>query len=392
MKKFKIIQFILLLGSILYFPFTTASAQNWTPTTTPGAQWQTVAGSADGRKLFAGALGYTFCVSTNSGTAWSTNTQPQVGSFGSWSAITCSADGTKLAAINFDTYWISADSGATWVSNSVAGVSFFSSVAMSADGTRLVIADGKNFTSGVLYVSTDSGATLTPAIVPTASWTGVASSADGTRFYATAQNFPYGQIYASTNSGLTWAPTGASTNDGYLSIASSADGSHLVASGFNGIYTSTNFGGAWTSNNVPIGPWLSVASSADGTRLLASSQTSIYTSTNSGASWVSNDVPKAIWTTVASSADGGLLTAVPEGNAIYISSSIPSPKLGLTGSPANLTLSWIVPSTNFIVQQSADLTSWTDLSVTPALNFTNLQNQVCVTPATSAVFYRLKTP
>ena len=112
--------------------------------------------------------------------------------------------------------------------------------------------------SGLIYVSTNSGVTLTQAAVPTNSWTGVASSAHGTRFYATAQNYSTGQIYASTNSGLTWIPTAAPTNDSYWAIASSADGSHLIAAGFIGLYTSTNFGCTWVSNNVDTGSlWIS---------------------------------------------------------------------------------------------------------------------------------------
>jgi len=57
-----------------------------------------------------------------------------------------------------------------------------------------------------------------------------------------------------------------------------------------------------------------------------------------------------------------------------------------------VTLAWTVPSTNFGLQQSADLTSWADVTNPPVLNLTNLQNQVTLAPSNSSRFYRLKTP
>jgi len=283
MKKSQIILFIALLGSALCVPVAPASAQTWTPTATPSAQWQTVAASADGHKLFAGGLGGVFYFSTNSGSTWNTSTEPQWGSqFGSWNCIASSADGTKLAAINFTAYWISTNSGATWISINVPGFSFFSSVAMSADGTRLVLSDGLiNASPGLIYTSTNSGVTLTPNLVPTNDWTNVASSADGTKLVAVSQNFyqDFGLIYASTNSGQSWAVLpGAPTNNLWSAVASSADGGRLIAASqvsYNpslwrgGVYTSTDFGATWTSNSIIPAQWASVASSADGTRLVA---------------------------------------------------------------------------------------------------------------------------
>jgi hypothetical protein len=51
-----------------------------------------------------------------------------------------------------------------------------------------------------------------------------------------------------------------------------------------------------------------------------------------------------------------------------------------------------LPSTNFVLQQSSDLASWTDMTDTPALNLTNLQNEVVLSPTNGSGFYRLKTP
>ena len=76
-------------------------------------------------------------------------------------------------------------------------------------------------------------------------------------------------------------------------------------------------------------------------------------------------------------------------SAIYTSYSTPAPLLNIVPSDANLALSWIIPSTNFILQQSPDLSSWTDVTNAPTLNLTTLQNVVTLSPTNSSGFYRL---
>ena len=69
----------------------------------------------------------------------------------------------------------------------------------------------------------------------------VASSADGTKLVAVVGN---DYIYTSTDSGAHWTQAGMSNN--WTSVASSTDGSKLVAlTSAGGIYTSTNFGVTW---------------------------------------------------------------------------------------------------------------------------------------------------
>ena len=146
-----------------------------------------------------------------------------------------------------------------------------------------------------------------------------------------------------------------------------------------------------------------MASSADGSKLVAAIwggstpsvfSTYIYTSTNSGATWQTNDAPNVTWTAVASSADGNKLVAVVEyvGGGVYTLQTKPSPQLSLAPKNTNVALSWLIPSTNFVLQQSSDLTSWADVTNAPALNLTNLQNQVTVSVSNACSFYRLKTP
>ena len=61
---------------------------------------------------------------------------------------------------------------------------------------------------------------------------------------------------------------------------------------------------------------------------------------------------------------------------------------------SHIVLSWIVPSTYFVLQQCPDLdtTNWLDVTNTPILNFNNLLDEVFLPPPDSDVFYRLRTP
>jgi hypothetical protein len=402
--------------------FTTVDltlAQTWTPASTPSALWEGVASSADGNKLIAGGFGLIYAISTNSGSTWITNTQPQKGSgYASWHLLASSADGSKLAGITPTTIWVSTNSGLTWLSNSVPGASFLGCVTFSADGTKLLAAVGEanngESITGPIYISTNLGATMTPTTAPTNDWASVASSADGTKLIAAGGIvFQGGYIYASTNSGLTWTLTDAPTNNLWVSVASSADGSKIVAAswgayfpasgyGYGSVYTSTNWGMTWTSNSVSSAQWESVASSADGNRLVAVAIEPmgwIYTSTNSGITWVSNNAPNDSWISVASSADGGKLVAAALGEnyppfnpcPIYISQTTPAPQLNPISSSNNFVLSWIIPSTNFVLQQNFDLTTanWVTLTDAPVLNLTNLHDEVVLSPTNSSGFFRL---
>src|SRR5271154_643993 len=96
----------------------------------------------------------------------------------------------------------------------------------------------------------------------------------------------------------TWIQQTNAPSENWVSIASSADGSKLVAVANNFICTSTNSGTIWTlQTNAPIVSWCSVASSADGVELVAAvNGGDIYTSTNSGVIWTQQtNAPNVIW-------------------------------------------------------------------------------------------------
>jgi hypothetical protein len=387
-----------------------ALAQTWTPTSVPTNYWSSIACSADGSKLVAVAGSNPFYttsrispiyISTNYGSTWTPNTTTS----NYWMSVASSADGNRLIAVGDGQIYMSTNGGTTWFPSGPS--TDWISVASSADGSKLFVLSS----SGQSLFSTNSRSSLPmwfPGTVPNGA-RAIASSADGTRLVAAHGGYPGGQIFTSTNSGITWM-TNNSPSESWWSVASSADGTKLAGVDGDGgpahIYTSMDSGTTWVTNNVPLLSWQYIAMSADGTKLIAAAWVSsglptgpIYTSTNSGLTWTSNNVPNVTWQGVACSADGNEFVAVSAGNGIYsqgtgqiwISQTTPNPVLNLTPSDTNLALSWLVPSTNFALQQNLDLTTtnWTTLTNEPTLNLTNLDDEVMLPQTNSSSFFRL---
>jgi hypothetical protein len=256
-----------------------------------------------------------------------------------WSSIACSADGTKLVAatgspqIQAGFIFTSSDGGATWMPAEPFAV--WQSVASSADGTKLVavsFTDGDLLTPGHVYTSTNAGASWALTSAAQANWQSVACSADGVKLAAAGYFSPQGDfIYTSTNSGASWTQTTAPDTN-WTSVASSADGTKLVAASGGNIYASVDSGATWTPTSAPSLPsgrqWSSVGSSADGSKLAAGWRRAkgatggIYVSRDSGATWTQTSAPNYYWSSVASSADGNKLAVAsgPIGSSrIYVS-------------------------------------------------------------------------
>ena len=211
--------------------------------------------------------------------------------------------------------------------------------------------------------------------------------------------------------GASWT-TNSLPSTNVTAFASSADGNKIIACEYyttgsptyapGNIYISTNSGLSWLKTLAPSNSWTGVASSADGSKLVAVANSAltlvplhvggIYTSIDGGNSWVSNSAPITNWVSVTSSADGNKLVAAVSGGGIYTAYYPPSPQISALPSATNVTLFWITPSTNFVLQQSVDLTTWSVVTNAPVLNFTNLQYQVSLTPSNSSAFFRLSTP
>lgn len=366
----------------LFITVDSMRAQTWTQTSATGFQWNSVASSADGSKLIA--AGNAMYLSTNSGATWFSNNLPIP------SYVSISADGSKLASLNQGgSILASTNYGTTWVTNYL-GISQPFALAASADGSKLIaLGVGPPY-----FVSTNYGITWSGGIYQSGSKAAI--SADGTKCYFVGYNST--NIYVSTNLGTSLNRIASPTNH-ILSLAVSADGKKLIAGTFPGpIYISTNSGISWMPTITPVTNWFFVASSADGGRLIGAARAGggvngpIYTSSDYGVTWVSNHIANLLWSGVACSADGGeLLATYP--NYIFMSKTTVSPQINITPTNGNLTVSWIIPSTNFVLQQKSDLTAanWVSLTNTPTLNLTNLHNEVVLTPTNSNGFFRLIT-
>jgi len=377
-----------------------AFAQTWTRTSAPTNDWISVASSADGSRLVASGSRSIY-ISTDFGTTWVSNNAPGLLAGWQWWRVSSSADGSQLEAtvnalLGIGLIFISTNSGGTWMHASdyfaKSGAQLWS-VASSADGSTLAAGP---FSGGYIYVSTNHGSTWSQTSANLPGQTSVVASADGSRLAAAGANLG-GAIVTSTNSGVTWITNNAPAAERFC-IAASADGTKLITAGdSNSINTSMDGGVTWISTNVPNAPgslWYSVASSADGkTLVLVSHQPvgCIYTSTDSGATWISNNVPTNLWESVAVSADGSRMVAAALGDGIYVSQTTPNPQLNLKSANGHLAFSWIVPSTNFVLQQNSALgtTNWATLTNIPTLNLSNLQDEVTLSPTNSSGFFRL---
>lgn len=409
---------IVAVSCCLFAEINHSFAQTWTMTTAPITNWAAIASSADGSHLVAVAgvpdggvlpglvgpgtgIGQVY-TSTNSGAMWAATRAPT----DAWTSVASSADGSKLVAVTVNGgIYTSTNYGADWLAAGVPVANWYS-VASSAAGAQLVAVSGDEFPVGPIYASTNSG--LTWMLLEGHS-DSIASSADGSKLVAAAWD-EGAKTQASTNSGMTWQVSNDSFGVGWYALASSADATRIVAAALwteygnagGGVFTTTNLGSTWTRTSTPISNWGAVACSADGTKLAAAvgglfgsreNPGPIYTSIDSGATWTSNSVPIANWSSIASSSDGSKLVAVVYGGGIWVSQTLPAPRLNITVSNGNLLLSWIVPSMDFALQQNSNLTTatWTDVTNRSVLNLTNLENQVIVaTPAAGGRSFRLK--
>ena len=239
--------------------------------------------------------------------------------------ITSSADGTRLAAVAYNSYiYTSTDSGATWATSTYKISNYQSSIVSSSDGTRLAAAGSYNY----IYTSTSSGATwATSTEAGSRIWSSITSSSDGTKLAASVNN---GYIYTSTSSGATWATSTEAGSRAWRFITSSADGTRLAAVPSSGyIYTSTDFGATWTEQtSAGYGYWNKITSSADG-RILSVGVGNgysgyVYISTDFGISWEKQtSAGSRGWRALTHSSDGKNLIAAADNVGIFLYKPIP---------------------------------------------------------------------
>jgi|GEM_PF-3321047 len=298
---------------------TTHQETSWTrqynvASSASSAYWVGIASSDDGTKLAAVESPGILAISSNSGSQW---TAPMPDDIRNYTCIASSSDGTKLIAGVAGGYlYTSADSGATWTARYADANRNWYSVASSADGMKLVAADNRS-----VFTSTDSGVSWTARMSPN-TISHVASSADGTKLIAAVLN---GHVYTSTTSGVLWTDRISSTFNQWQSVASSSDGSKLVAVESPGkVWVSSNFGVAWTS--FTLGPsgintsWNTASVSSDGTRIAVSAGGVVsgpgglvVISYDGGTTWTPTGIG-TVWSAVAVAGNGTRMSAATADN------------------------------------------------------------------------------
>ena len=287
---------------------------------TSGHSWYSITSSADGTKLaaveWAGGS-----IWTNSGTNGAWVEAPDTSGH-SWWSITSSADGTKLAAVDYNgSIWINSGTNGAWVV--VPGTSGHSwwSITSSADGSKLAAVAG-----GSIWTNSDENAAW--QAVPGTSghhWYSITSSADGTKLAAVDYN---GSIWTNSGTNGAWVEAPDTSGHSWYSITSSADGTKLAAAERNGsIWINSGTNGAWVAVPGTSGHnWTSITSSADGTKLAAAEWNgSIWINSGTNGAWVeAPDTSGHSWWSITSSADGTKLAAVDYNGFIWQYTNVPN--------------------------------------------------------------------
>jgi hypothetical protein len=263
---------------------STDGGVTWVDRTSAGVRkWNAVASSSDGVKLAAAVFTGDIYTSADSGATWTDRTGSGIRN---WMAIASSANGVKLVAVvSAGFIYTSANSGASWTAHTGPGPLNWKAAASTSDGSKLAVAADEG-----VYTSSDSGATWILRLSSSGDFSAIAYSADGSML---AAGDTAGHIYVSSDSGATWAQqTVVSGSAGVAAIASCADGSKLMAVGGNmdlslfgngsRVMISLDRGATWTAQTgSPSQNWSAgVASSADGSKIVAGKTGgNIYTGT-----------------------------------------------------------------------------------------------------------------
>jgi photosystem II stability/assembly factor-like uncharacterized protein len=400
--------FLLFAGGI-----TSAAFAGIAPT-----NWSAVACSSDGFKVIGTVSGTSpsgiplpgsIYTTTNSGLNWNLSTAPSL----PWATVACSADGSILTAGAMEIgqpIFRSTNSGLTWFASGSPVTNQWISVASSANGVILAASyPGGGHVPGGVFISTNGGTNWTQPLHDYYSWPSVACSADGQVVVASTR-FSSPGLYRSEDSGQSWTATESPVGDPIYCVRLSGDGSKLVAAGSSGhIYNSTNLGETWQDITPATNSRALIACSADAKTIIAAYGVNdpasptlpgpSFVSSNGGVTWSQTLGFDANWAAVACSADGHRLFAAdfngwvsviqlkPDGLQL----TMPPPQLLIRNASNAVVIDWLVPSKSFALEETPSLTnpSWTATVVTPSLNPTNLHFEVLPSSVSGARFYRL---
>jgi photosystem II stability/assembly factor-like uncharacterized protein len=247
--------------------------QTWTPVTFFGshlARPTCAAASADGmRWVVAAREGGRIHTSSDYGQTWVSRESAR-----NWSALACSADGSRILAVDFGggggLPYISTDFGVTWKWRSTVFRNWVAAAA-SADGMKLVIASRSQGILGIILTSDDGGDTWSMRS-PSGDWSCLASSADGERLAAGSNQ----GLFLSDDAGATWRQVLAGIN--LTSVSNSHDGQILAATATGGrIHVSLDRGATWAAGGATA-DWSSVVSTSDGRNMVGAGSGGIFTS------------------------------------------------------------------------------------------------------------------
>jgi hypothetical protein len=264
------------IGGITNIYTSTDSGVTWTMHPIAGAHGlQSLASSSDGMKLVTGDNSGYIYTSSDGGSTWIPRISPGLHQ---WWALASSADGQKIVAGDannvFGYMYTSTDGGVTWIQQMASGGHTWESLASSADGTKLAAIDAHTSTTGgyiggYIYTSTDSGAHWTQqgSTGGPHNWQTLASSADGMKLVA-ADGVT--GAYTSIDGGVSFTFDAIVGSGISVATASSADGMHIAVAN-NDMATSADGGATWTHETISGGThaWSSMVFSADGTKMAA---------------------------------------------------------------------------------------------------------------------------
>ena len=355
----------------------------WQQTTSPIVDGYSVDMSADGRIICATGSATRLNISTNSGQTWAEITNTNLLSPFNSDGVAISADGAKIFAImssngvSGNWVFVSSDQGATWTKTGFPSGGN-TAVACSADGTKVIAASAGQ----PIFYSTNGGINCFTSSAPSFTWKELASSADGRRMVAVALS---SRVYLSDDFGANW--TTIFPVQSWNAICVSGDGNWVGATSAGGSYISSDFG--VSGQSIPLAG-KAIACSANGSNwVIAGTGVQTYTSTNAGLNWQTNVL--FLWNDVAMSADGNEIFFSSSYAGIWVGHDISSPQLNIAPLDSAVKISWLLPSTNFVLQQNTVLTTtnWIPVPNNPLLNFTNLNQEVSVPTTSSNTFFRL---
>jgi hypothetical protein len=218
----------------------------------------------------------------------------------------------------------------------------YASIAVSATGQYQLA--GTYVANGILYLSSNYGASFSAVITGYGQWDDATMTYSGNTMYAANTDASTGGLYKSVNYGQTWAVVSGLPAGGYGWVSCSASGKYVLTVGSTNYYLSSDYGTTWAQ----AGPTSTVgggetAVSATGQYMVISPNANVYVSQDYGATFTAtgrNSISAAI------SGTGQYILVGYDPNALYLSSNYGATFTNVGG----------FPPTNYFIKCSIDYT------------------------------------